>query len=315
MCDYQKKYIKYKAKYIELQNMEINNMIGGSIKNKIKKNKMKINEIKIKKIKYNDNKLYVLNNIDDDKLDEYSEFPIGSITKLFTIISILLLEQDNKLKITNKIGKYIKNKEISNLKILDIINHKSGLINIWKDHIYGSSEKKFNSANEVYEDNIHSGIIDNNIKNTMAYSNLGYILLGVIIENISSLTYSEFVKKNILQPLNMNNSGINDCNIILYNQKQQKLTKYEKWERTNASSAGELKSCVNDLINFSNFHKLLNNNSLKNLKKIWCFTEFNDEYNFFHTGGISGGVANIFITWDKNWKIKNIKISLNTICN
>ena len=136
MCDYKKKYIKYKAKYIKLQNIEINNMIGGS-----NKNKMKINVIKIKQVKYSDNKLYVLNNIDDDKLDEYSEFPIGSITKLFTIISILLLEQDNKLKITDKIGKYIKNKEISNLKILDIINHESGLINIWKDYKYGSSKK------------------------------------------------------------------------------------------------------------------------------------------------------------------------------
>ena len=46
-----------------------------------------------------------------------------------------------KLKITDKIGKYIKNKEISNLKILDIINHESGLINIWKDYKYGSSKK------------------------------------------------------------------------------------------------------------------------------------------------------------------------------
>lgn len=118
----------------------------------------------------------------------------------------------------------------------------------------------------------------------MAYSNLGYQLLGVIIENISSLIYSEFVKNNILQPLNMNNSGINDCNIILYNEKQKKLTKYEKWERTFASSGGELKSCVNDLINFSDFHKLLNDNSLDNLKKIWCFEETNDEYNFFHDG-------------------------------
>jgi CubicO group peptidase (beta-lactamase class C family) len=310
MCDYKKKYIKYKAKYIELQNFEINNMIGGS-----NKNKMKINVIKIKQVKYSDNKLYALNNIDDDKLDEYSEFPIGSITKLFTIISILLLEQDNKLKITDKIGKYIKNKEISNLKILDIINHESGLINIWKDYKYGSSKKKFNSVTEVYEENVHPGIIDDSIKNTRAYSNLGYQLLGVIIENISSLSYSEFVKNNILKPLDMENSGINDCNIILYNKKQQKLTKYEKWERTFFSSAGELKSCVNDLINFSNFNKLLNNNSLENLKKIWCFKETNDEYNFFHNGGISGGKTEIFITWDKNWKIKNIKISLNTISN
>ena len=274
---------------------------------------MKINEIKIKQVKYSDNKLYVLNNIDDDKLDEYSEFPIGSITKLFTIISILLLEQDNKLKITDRIGKYIENEEISDLKILDIMNHESGLINIWKDYKYGSSKKKFNSATEVYEYNIHSGIIDDSIKNTRVYSNLGYQLLGVIIENISSLTYSEFVKNNILKPLNMENSGIDDCNIILYNKKHQKLTKYEKWERTFASSAGELKSCVNDLINFGNFCKLLNDNSLENLKKIWCFKATNDEYNFFHNGGISGGKTEIFITWNKSWEIKNVKISLSTI--
>jgi len=110
----------------------------------------------------------------------------------------------------------------------------------------------------------------------------------------------------------MNNSGINDCNIILYNEKQKKLAKYEKWERTFASSAGELKSCVNDLINFSDFHKLLNNNSLDNLKKIWCFEETNDEYNFFHDG-ISGGTSALFISWNKNWKINNIQISLSTI--
>ena len=46
MCDYKKKYIKYKAKYIKLQNIEIKNMIGGS-----NKNKMKINVIKIKQVK------------------------------------------------------------------------------------------------------------------------------------------------------------------------------------------------------------------------------------------------------------------------
>ncbi len=60
----------------------------------------------------------------------------------------------------------------------------------------------------------------------------------------------------------MNNTGIEDCNITLYNDKNKKLTKYQKWERTFASSVGELKSCVNDLINFSKFFKLLNKDSI-----------------------------------------------------
>ena len=61
-------------------------------------------QIHIKKFKYVEfehsiNKLYVINNIDNEPLNEYSEFPIASITKLFTNISLLLLFQNNKLTI------------------------------------------------------------------------------------------------------------------------------------------------------------------------------------------------------------------------
>jgi hypothetical protein len=117
----EEKYIKYKTKYLELKNNNnINNMIGGN-------KQMIIHEKKIKVVEYDDKKLCVLNNIDSDKLSEYSEFPIGSITKLFTIISLLLLHQNNKININSPIGKYIDNSRIANLKIIDIMNHKSGL--------------------------------------------------------------------------------------------------------------------------------------------------------------------------------------------
>ena len=51
---------------------------------------------KIKMVEYQNKKTYALNNIDNDKLNELSEFPIGSVTKLFTIISLLLLHQNKK---------------------------------------------------------------------------------------------------------------------------------------------------------------------------------------------------------------------------
>jgi len=47
------------------------------------------NQLKIKKVIYKDNKLYTFNNIDKEKLDENSEFPIASLTK---ILKIILLE-------------------------------------------------------------------------------------------------------------------------------------------------------------------------------------------------------------------------------
>ena len=54
----------------------------------------------------------MLNNIDDEKLDKFSEFLIGSITKLFTFTSILLLHQNKQLNIYENIGKYIDDNRI-----------------------------------------------------------------------------------------------------------------------------------------------------------------------------------------------------------
>ena len=86
--NYKDKYIKYKKKYFILKNMIINNQIGG-------------NYIKI--VKYENNNIYTLNNIDNEKLDEFSEYPIASITKIFTIISLLLLHQNNQVNIYDNI--------------------------------------------------------------------------------------------------------------------------------------------------------------------------------------------------------------------
>jgi hypothetical protein len=85
---------------------------------------MKIKDKQIKMVEYFNKNLYIMNNINNEILNHKSEFNIGSITKLFIIISILLLHQMNKLNINDNIFKYIKNKNLKNIKIIDIINHK-----------------------------------------------------------------------------------------------------------------------------------------------------------------------------------------------
>ena len=78
---------------------------------------------KIKMIEYVKKKTYMLNTMDDEKLDKLSKFPIGSLTKIFTLLSILLLHQNKQLNIYDNIGKYIDNSHIKNLKIINIINY------------------------------------------------------------------------------------------------------------------------------------------------------------------------------------------------
>jgi len=274
----------------------------------------KILEKKIKMMELKNNKIYALNNIDEDKLDTYSEFPIGSITKIFTVIGLLLLDQEKKIDILNdKIGKYIDNNEIKNLKIIDVINHKSGLKN-WYNSPYGKSDKKYLSATEVYNDFKKEKLI-NMPSGNYAYSNVGYNLLGVMIEKITNMNYSSFCKNMILEPLNMDNTGNGDCNIKLYGNDGKKLNKYQKWERTMASSAGEIKSNINDLIKSSKFPKLLNKNSIKILKNINIFYDDGDKYYIQQGGEISGGSARLTIIYNTKWRVKDIEIILETIAN
>lgn len=56
--------------------------------------KVIVDDPKIKYVKYNGKKtIHTINTIDDDKLNEYSEFMIGSITKVFTGTLIAILEE------------------------------------------------------------------------------------------------------------------------------------------------------------------------------------------------------------------------------
>jgi CubicO group peptidase (beta-lactamase class C family) len=296
-------YIKHKQKNLNHKNSSI---IGGN------KN-IKLLIKKIKMIEYTNENIYYLNNMDADKLDEFSEFPIGSVTKLFTIVSLLILHENKKIDVYDNIGKYIDNDEIKNLKIINIMNHTSGLKNFWNGATYGSSEIKYNNAIEIYNKWNDNNLFDPKLYGKFHYSNIGYLLLGVIIEKITNMTYSAFVKQNILIPLKMNNTGIEDCNIKLYNYKQEEISEYEKWERTFASADGELKSCINDLIKFSEFTTLLNDNTLNIMKELWIFYEDEDIYEIQHGGHIVGGKTKFLLTYNKKWQIKDIYILLETI--
>ena len=229
------------------------------------------------------------------------------------MISLLILNQRKELNINDKLGKYIKNKHIENLKIIDIMNHESGLKNMWEDSNRKQLEKKYTSATEVYNDNKKDKDL---VKDKTEYSNLGYIILGFLIEKISHKKYSEFINENILVPLKMNHTGVENCNITIYTKKGKKLNKYEKRERTFSTSSGSLKSCIKDLLLFANFPlKLLDKNGRENLKKLYIFKDKKDEYMIKHTGGIAGGDSFLRVDYYKDFKVKDVNIQFKTVKN
>jgi len=143
--------------------------------------------------------------------DANTIYGIGSITKAFTALSIMQLQEQKKLSVTNSIKDYLVDLKIENpfndsnqIYINDILSHTSGLPS--------------DIANGFFVDNppTISWVIKELNKQRLisprryisAYSNVGYGLLGEVISRVSGLNYGDYLRKNIFSPLNMTSSSI-----------------------------------------------------------------------------------------------------------
>jgi CubicO group peptidase (beta-lactamase class C family) len=129
-----------------------------------------------------------------------TRFNIASMTKQFTAASILLLEDRGKLKTDDLVKKYLPDAPASwdKITIYHLLTHTSGIREDAAKYEPGTPDKL------VFNDrplNFQPG-------EKWAYTNLGYIVLGYLLERISGQTYEEFVQENIFKPLGMNNSGL-----------------------------------------------------------------------------------------------------------
>jgi CubicO group peptidase (beta-lactamase class C family) len=129
-----------------------------------------------------------------------TRFNIASMTKQFTAASILLLEERGKLRTDDPIKKFFPDAPASwdKITIYHLLTHTSGISNDAATYEPGPPEKL------VLRDaplNFQPG-------EQWAYTNLGYIVLGYLLEKISGQTYEEFVQENIFRPLEMKDSGL-----------------------------------------------------------------------------------------------------------
>ncbi|MDY8135009.1 serine hydrolase domain-containing protein [Aquimarina sp. 2201CG5-10] len=153
------------------------------------------------------------------KVDENTIFEIGSITKLLTANLMVQAQDEGKLKIDDFIDNYLPNEyilseEIKNkLKISDLASHQSGL----PDFDFGklielNPKQPLNINKEV----IHSIINDSTELSDYGnyrYSNISYVLMGIILENIYSKSFDTLVKEKILVPSKMTNTLTTDFNV------------------------------------------------------------------------------------------------------
>jgi len=136
-------------------------------------------------------------------------FEIGSVTKQFTAAGILLLAQEGKLSVDDKISRHLKETPPSwaNITLRHLLTHTSGLRNYTG---LDGFELTRHLTQAQFVRRIGSEPLDFAPGEKWSYSNTGFNLLGYVIENVSGRGYWQFMQERIFGPLGMSSTTNRD---------------------------------------------------------------------------------------------------------
>ena len=253
----------------------------------------------------------------DVPMDRQMVFEIGSITKQFTAMAILMLMEQGKLKLNNPASKYLVDYPNGDrITIHNLLTHTSGITRTIKQNPWNETVRKKDFEPLEFIDYFKSEPMVSEPGELFAYNNFGYIILGVIIEKVSGRTYEEFIETGIFQRLGMKRSYFGkDYELV-----QRRAYGYEKDIDTfrnatyeslsQAYSAGGLMSTVHDLylwnnaihsnrvVNESSKNLAFTNHELNDGSKInygygWFIDDINGSGTYEHAGGVHGFRTNV----------------------
>lgn len=198
-------------------------------------------------------------------------FGIGSTTKPFTTMILGMLVDEGKLSWDEPIRNYIDfrldDDPLSDyITVKDLVSHRSGL-------------PRYDFTLIFNQDLTREGILENirymernqDFRNSFQYGNYSYILAGLVIEEITGMSWEEAVQDRVFKPLDMNIS-----NLSIYELKQtenfalpyvsedrfESLAEIDFWELGAAAPAGSINSNVDEMNNWMQVY--LNNGRIGN---------------------------------------------------
>jgi len=239
-------------------------------------------------------------------------FRIGSLTKQFTAVAILMLAEQGKLSLEDDITKLLPDYPTKGTKITveHLLTHTSGIksytslpewLPLWR------KDMPMSELIGIFKDKP----MDFAPGEKWAYNNSAYVLLGAIIEKASGQTYPDFIEKNIFAPLGMTHSYYDDTARIIprrasgYSKGKDGFVNAAYLSMSQPHAAGSLVSSVDDLALWDAAlytEKLVKQDSLK---RAWTSAKLNNgkatSYGFGwsvnsyeghpvieHSGGING---------------------------
>jgi len=132
-----------------------------------------------------------------------TRFAVGSITKQFVAACVLLLAEDGKLSVHDKVAKYYPHlTRAKDISLYDLMTHVSGYPDYAPLDILDRKQQKPITPDDLIRD-FATGKLDFEPGTRWSYSNTGYILLGRVVEKVSGQPFGTFLERRVLKPLGL----------------------------------------------------------------------------------------------------------------
>jgi len=132
-------------------------------------------------------------------------FQSGSVGKQFTATAVMMLVEEGKLSLDDKITKYFTDgpESWNQITVRHLLTHTSGM---------GDYPKDFDMRRDYTEDELvqlnKKVPLDFQPGEKYSYSNLAYVMLGVLIHKVSGKFYGDFLQERIFKPLDMSTARV-----------------------------------------------------------------------------------------------------------
>jgi CubicO group peptidase (beta-lactamase class C family) len=178
-------------------------------------------------------------------------FQSGSIGKQFTAAAVMILVQDNRLSLDDKLSRFFPDAPASwkEITVWHLLTHTSGLgdypaeIDLRRDY-----------TEEEYFESFKKAPLDFAPGSSWNYSNVGFAILGMLIRKVTGKFYGDFLQERIFKPLGMTTARvISEADIIPNRAAGYRLVagelKNQQWvsPTTNSTADGSLYLSILDL--------------------------------------------------------------------
>lgn len=213
-----------------------------------------------------------------ERNNENTLFSIASISKVITSTAVLQLVEKRKIKLDDKLNKYLTDFPYTEITIRQLLSHTSGLpdYQLFEKQITDNPQKIFSIADLMPALKLWQKPLSPKPGEAWSYSNTNYMLLALLVEQLSKTTFEKYVRKNIFEPADMKHTffatetfhkedqAINNEYPFLFSMQRQNVDSLKKyrWRTYNASGFVGQGNILSTTTDFLKFDKALHEGSL-----------------------------------------------------